>query len=115
MLSRLESTANRQVFNKTNQLPPFSIPEFKYSPLHIRLLHSIFDSIETDVRAWKSSVSNLSNIPHLTPSLLLEIQPDPSLKQSIIQTIKYSPLTLCISSPKWPIFSAMPREDFYHC
>ncbi|CAF3634388.1 unnamed protein product [Adineta steineri] len=48
------STSNRQVFNKSNQLPPFSISEYKYSPLHIRLLHSVFDSIETDVRAWKS-------------------------------------------------------------
>ncbi|CAF3285815.1 unnamed protein product [Rotaria sp. Silwood2] len=49
-----KSTSNRQVFNKTNQLPPFTISEFKYSPMHIRLLHSVFDSIETDVRAWKS-------------------------------------------------------------
>ena len=52
----LESTSSRQVFNKTNQLPPLTIPEFKYSPMHIRLLHSVFDAIETDVRAWKSYV-----------------------------------------------------------
>ncbi|CAF5021192.1 unnamed protein product, partial [Rotaria sp. Silwood1] len=49
-----KSTSNRQVFNKNNQLPPYTISEFKYSPMHIRLLHSVFDSIETDVRAWKS-------------------------------------------------------------
>lgn len=42
------------MFNKANQLPPFTISEFKYSQLHIRLLHSVFDEIETDVRAWKS-------------------------------------------------------------
>ncbi|CAF3766606.1 unnamed protein product [Rotaria sordida] len=48
------STSNRQVFNKTNQLPPYTISEFKYSPMHIRLLYSVFDSIETDIRTWKS-------------------------------------------------------------
>ena len=49
----LESTSNRQLFNQTNQLPPFTISEFKYSPMHIRLLHSVFDSIEADVRLWR--------------------------------------------------------------
>ncbi|CAF0766069.1 unnamed protein product [Rotaria sordida] len=45
--------SNRQVF-KTNQLSPFTISEFKYSPTYIRLLHSVFDSIEVDVRLWRS-------------------------------------------------------------
>ncbi|CAF1201845.1 unnamed protein product, partial [Rotaria magnacalcarata] len=49
-----KSVSNRQVFSKTNQLPPYTISEFKYSPLHIRLLHSVFDAIESDVRAWKA-------------------------------------------------------------
>ncbi|CAF2822016.1 unnamed protein product [Rotaria sp. Silwood2] len=47
------STSSRQVF-KTNQLPPFTISEFKYSSMHIRLLHNVFDSIEVDVRLWRS-------------------------------------------------------------
>ncbi|CAF4163133.1 unnamed protein product, partial [Didymodactylos carnosus] len=46
--------SNRQVFNKTSQLPPFSISEFKYSPTHVRLLHNVFDTIEEDVRSWRS-------------------------------------------------------------
>ncbi|CAF0757777.1 unnamed protein product [Rotaria sordida] len=45
--------SNRQVF-KTNQLSPFTISEFKYSSMYIRLLHSVFDSIEVDVRLWRS-------------------------------------------------------------
>ncbi|UJR15136.1 hypothetical protein I4U23_002101 [Adineta vaga] len=54
VITPTRSTSNRQVFNKSNQLPPYSISEFKYSPLHIRLLHSVFDAIETDVRSWRS-------------------------------------------------------------
>ncbi|CAF0746128.1 unnamed protein product [Didymodactylos carnosus] len=48
------TVTNRQVFNKTGQLPPFNISEFKYSPMHIRLLHSVFDTIEEDVRSLRS-------------------------------------------------------------
>ncbi|CAF4931711.1 unnamed protein product [Rotaria sp. Silwood1] len=48
-----KSTSSRQVF-KTNQLPPFTISEFKYSSMHIRLLHNVFDSIEIDIRLWRS-------------------------------------------------------------
>ena len=54
------STSNRQVFNKTNRLPPFTIPEFKYSPMHIRLLNDVFDAIEVDVRSWRWFVSPLA-------------------------------------------------------
>ncbi|CAF1564427.1 unnamed protein product, partial [Rotaria sp. Silwood1] len=55
------STSSRQVF-KTNQLPPFTISEFKYSPMHIRLLHSVFDSIEVDIRLWRSSSDSTKSI-----------------------------------------------------
>ncbi|CAF4584220.1 unnamed protein product, partial [Rotaria sp. Silwood2] len=57
-----ESTSSRQVF-KTNQLSPFTISEFKYSPMYIRLLHSVFDSIEVDVRLWRSSIIVVINNP----------------------------------------------------
>ncbi|CAF4932360.1 unnamed protein product [Rotaria sp. Silwood1] len=56
-----KSTSSRQVF-KTNQLPPFTISEFKYSPMHIRLLHSVFDSIEVDIRLWRSSSDSTKSI-----------------------------------------------------
>ncbi|CAF0884401.1 unnamed protein product [Adineta ricciae] len=57
VITPTKSISNRQLFNKSNQLPPFSISEFKYSPLHIRLLHSVFDSIEFDVRAWRADTT----------------------------------------------------------
>ncbi|CAF2115534.1 unnamed protein product [Rotaria magnacalcarata] len=43
-----KSTSYRQVF-ETSQLLPFTISEFKYSPMHIHLLPSVFDSIEIDM------------------------------------------------------------------
>ncbi|CAF1665852.1 unnamed protein product, partial [Adineta ricciae] len=51
-----KSTSNRQVF-KSSRLLPFTISEFKYSPLHLRLLNSVFDSIESDVRLWRSDTT----------------------------------------------------------
>ncbi|CAF3819258.1 unnamed protein product [Rotaria sp. Silwood1] len=60
-----KSTSSRQVF-KTNQLPPFTISEFKYSPMHIRLLHSVFDSIEHEIEL-------LENTEGLSPKDALKI------------------------------------------
>lgn len=54
--NQIESSSNRQVF-KANQLPPFTISEFRYSPLHIRLLHNVFDAIETDIQFWRSDAT----------------------------------------------------------
>ena len=35
------------------QLPPFRIPEFKWSHMHKRLLSDILESIEDEINAWK--------------------------------------------------------------
>ncbi|CAF4745760.1 unnamed protein product, partial [Rotaria socialis] len=52
------STTSRQVF-KSKQLPPYTISEFKYAPMHLRLLNIVFDSIEVDIRLWRSDTTKL--------------------------------------------------------
>ncbi|CAF3278946.1 unnamed protein product [Rotaria socialis] len=53
-----KSTTSRQVF-KSKQLPPYTISEFKYAPMHLRLLNIVFDSIEVDIRLWRSDTTKL--------------------------------------------------------
>ena len=112
---RLESTSNRQVF-KSSRLLPFTIPEFKYSPLHLRLLNSVFDSIESDVRLWRSFVFSRLKSFRTSISLfdfILVIQQDQSLMLSIIPITRYSALMLYILSLKWLMFYVMRVEVSY--
>uniref|UniRef100_A0A023GNT6 Putative lps-responsive vesicle trafficking beach and anchor n=1 Tax=Amblyomma triste TaxID=251400 RepID=A0A023GNT6_AMBTT len=49
------STATgRQLFNAGPSRPPFRIPEFRWSPIHQRLLSDLLFSLETDIQVWRS-------------------------------------------------------------
>ncbi|XP_065282933.2 neurobeachin isoform X1 [Dermacentor albipictus] len=49
------STASgRQLFNAGPSRPPFRIPEFRWSPIHQRLLSDLLFSLETDIQVWRS-------------------------------------------------------------
>ncbi|XP_064482280.1 neurobeachin-like isoform X2 [Ornithodoros turicata] len=47
-------TASRQLFNAGPSRPPFRIPEFRWSPIHQRLLSDLLFSLETDIQVWRS-------------------------------------------------------------
>ncbi|GBM24397.1 Neurobeachin [Araneus ventricosus] len=44
----------RQMFNSGPTRPPFRIPEFRWSPIHQRLLSDLLFSLETDIQVWRS-------------------------------------------------------------
>ncbi|KAG8182137.1 hypothetical protein JTE90_014552 [Oedothorax gibbosus] len=44
----------RQMFNAGPTRPPFRIPEFRWSPIHQRLLSDLLFSLETDIQVWRS-------------------------------------------------------------
>jgi neurobeachin len=44
------------------QLPPFRIPEFKWSHMHKRLLGDMLDSIEDEISLWKSIDGNVKTL-----------------------------------------------------
>lgn len=43
----------RQMFNSGPTRPPFRIPEFRWSPIHQRLLSDLLFSLETDIQVWR--------------------------------------------------------------
>lgn len=43
----------RQIFNSGPTRPPFRIPEFRWSPIHQRLLSDLLFSLETDIQVWR--------------------------------------------------------------
>ncbi|XP_054709401.1 neurobeachin-like [Uloborus diversus] len=51
---RPPSTNGRQMFNAGPTRPPFRIPEFRWSPIHQRLLSDLLFSLETDIQVWRS-------------------------------------------------------------
>ncbi|KAL3192188.1 hypothetical protein MRX96_059169 [Rhipicephalus microplus] len=48
------TTSGRQLFNSGPSRPPFRIPEFRWSPIHQRLLSDLLFSLETDIQVWRS-------------------------------------------------------------
>ncbi|CAN8006150.1 unnamed protein product, partial [Ixodes hexagonus] len=44
----------RQLFSAGPSRPPFRIPEFRWSPIHQRLLSDLLFSLETDIQVWRS-------------------------------------------------------------
>lgn len=44
---------SRQMFNSGPTRPPFRIPEFRWSPIHQRLLSDLLFSLETDIQVWR--------------------------------------------------------------
>lgn len=46
--------SGRQLFNAGPSRPPFRIPEFRWSPIHQRLLSDLLFSLETDIQVWRS-------------------------------------------------------------
>lgn len=44
---------SRQIFNSGPTRPPFRIPEFRWSPIHQRLLSDLLFSLETDIQVWR--------------------------------------------------------------
>lgn len=48
------TAAGRQLFNAGPSRPPFRIPEFRWSPIHQRLLSDLLFSLETDIQVWRS-------------------------------------------------------------
>ena len=45
---------SRQMFNSGPTLPPFRIPEFRWSKIHQRLLSDVLFCLETDMQVWRS-------------------------------------------------------------
>uniref|UniRef100_A0A6B0VH61 Putative lysosomal trafficking regulator lyst n=1 Tax=Ixodes ricinus TaxID=34613 RepID=A0A6B0VH61_IXORI len=48
------ASAGRQLFSAGPSRPPFRIPEFRWSPIHQRLLSDLLFSLETDIQVWRS-------------------------------------------------------------
>ena len=44
------------------QLPPFRIPEFKWSHMHKRLLSDILDSVDGEINVWKSADGSVKSL-----------------------------------------------------
>ncbi|GIY82273.1 neurobeachin [Caerostris extrusa] len=53
-MSQKSSGNSRQMFNSGPTRPPFRIPEFRWSPIHQRLLSDLLFSLETDIQVWRS-------------------------------------------------------------
>ncbi|KFM61720.1 Neurobeachin, partial [Stegodyphus mimosarum] len=51
---RPSNNNGRQMFNSGPTRPPFRIPEFRWSPIHQRLLSDLLFSLETDIQVWRS-------------------------------------------------------------
>lgn len=52
-LSKPGKAVQQQVFHSGPIPPAFRIPDFRWSPMHQRLLSDLLFSIETDVQAWR--------------------------------------------------------------
>lgn len=50
---RPQNSNGRQMFNSGPTRPPFRIPEFRWSPIHQRLLSDLLFSLETDIQVWR--------------------------------------------------------------
>lgn len=48
----------RRQFSPGPRTTMFRIPEFKWSPMHQRLLTDLLFALETDVHVWRRSASN---------------------------------------------------------
>ena len=66
-----EKTRSTSIINQTElakdqnqplQLPPFRIPEFKWSQVHKRLLNDILSCIEEEIYQWKRLVELIFEI-----------------------------------------------------
>lgn len=49
-----QGNSSRQMFSTGPTRPPFRIPEFRWSPIHQRLLSDLLFSLETDIQVWRS-------------------------------------------------------------
>ncbi|XP_053205583.1 LOW QUALITY PROTEIN: neurobeachin-like [Panonychus citri] len=76
--------------------PAFRIPEFRWSPLHLKLLNDLFYSIECDLQMWKSQSSK--------DTVNSGSSRDPENKSGVILTVSATQLDQILQHPDNQIY-----------